>query len=115
MAAPHVDITIEQGATYRQQFVYKDDAGDPIDLTGWSAAMMIRQQIEDEDPLISLTDSDGITLGGVAGTIDVVISAEETSELPIGDLVSQIELTTVGGDVIRLIDIKFNCTREVVR
>lgn len=37
------NITIQQGAPYTDPFVYTDEAGDPVDLTGFSAILTARK------------------------------------------------------------------------
>lgn len=37
MAATKYDFNIEQGTSFRLSLVYKDDSGNPIDLTNWCA------------------------------------------------------------------------------
>lgn len=94
MTAGVSDITIEQAADYYLSLVYEDDSGVPIDLTGWSAQMMIRTTFEDPDPLVSLSSSlgGGITLGGIAGTIDIYIDEATTVELAGGMAVYDLRL-----------------------
>lgn len=58
------DIDIYQGATFRLNATWADPAGDPIDMTGYLARMQIRQTYDANTPLISLTESSGIALGG---------------------------------------------------
>lgn len=79
MTAGVHNFTIEQGADFSLPLLYQDENGNPIDLTGWSADMMIRTTVDSPTPLISLSSSlgGGITLGGPAGTI--VISIDETT------------------------------------
>ena len=86
MAAGKLDIGIEQGATWRRQLTWYDTppAGGPAgsqgplkDLTGCTAHMQIRDRIGGT-VLVDLTDTAGITLGGAAGTITIVITAEQT-------------------------------------
>ena len=105
MAAGVYNFTIEQGATLTRTFTaYTDaDATLPLDLTGYTARMKIRQ-----DPsatvIISLTNGSGITLGGTAGTIIVVISAAVTTTLDDGYVYRyDLELIAADGAVTRLV------------
>ena len=38
------NIRIEQGATWRLEVGWEDESGSPIDLTGWSARMQVREE-----------------------------------------------------------------------
>lgn len=40
MAASKYDFAIEQGSSFRLSLVYKDDNGNPIDLTNWCARII---------------------------------------------------------------------------
>ena len=40
MAASKYDFTIEQGTSFKISLIYKDNAGNPIDLTGWCARLI---------------------------------------------------------------------------
>lgn len=50
-----------------------DSAGQPIDVTAMSAALQVRSGWNEPVAAVSLTDGSGITLGGVAGTIQIHI------------------------------------------
>jgi len=39
MAASKYDFSIEQGSSFKLSLVYKDDNGNPIDLTNWCARL----------------------------------------------------------------------------
>lgn len=102
MAAVPRDIDIEQGATFRLAWEYHQQAVDPdtgellfeadgvtpvlgpvYDLTGCTARAEVRRRPNTETTLIATsTDADdGITLGGVAGTIEWVISDEKSEAI----------------------------------
>lgn len=40
MAASKYDFTIEQGTSFKISLIYKDNAGNPINLTGWCARLV---------------------------------------------------------------------------
>ena len=66
MAASY-DITIAQGAELQHNLIWKDSAGVPIDLTGYTAKMQVRQRYASDDAVLSLSTTAGtIVLGGVA-------------------------------------------------
>lgn len=113
MAAANYDLYIEQGATFTLSLIWKDDEGTPIDITGYVARMQIRQNY-DTEPVISLTDGDGIVLGGVAGTIDITITDEQTTDIEIirGKYDLELELA---GVVTRLIQGQVEISREVTK
>jgi hypothetical protein len=115
MAAGIYDITIEQGATFQLSATWKDSAGVPVNLTGYSARMQVRPSYESEETLASLTSAGGnITLGGALGTIIATISATDTQKLNIQEGVYDLELE-IGGVVTRLLQGKATISWEVTR
>ena len=76
-----VDLVISEGARYYKKFVWKDKgSGTPIDLTGYKADMQIRESVNSDTALLTLSTEaitkDGtITLGGSNGTIELEILA----------------------------------------
>lgn len=100
MAAIPMDITVEQGATFRLSFTYctilvdVDDvpildangefqAGPAHDLTGCTMRMQVRKTPTSEEVLLqaSTEADDGIELGGVTGTVEIVITDEKSEAL----------------------------------
>lgn len=75
------NLKIIQGATLDKTFTWKDSAGSPISLTGYTAKLQIRSKHGDANVLLELTQADGITLGGAAGTVRIQRSAAQTTVL----------------------------------
>jgi len=113
MPAANYDILIEQGATYSQEFVWKDSEGDPVDLTGYTARMKIRQ-LKTDNVIVSLTSGSGITLGN-DGSITLFISASSTELLPLCKGRYDLELVNGGGIVTRLLQGQVTISAEVTR
>lgn len=116
MSAAIYNATIDQGATYNLQVVYKNDAGTPINLTGYTAALQIRQNYYDTTALLTLTSpSNGIVITGNTGTIDITMTSVQTGLLDEGFYVYDLEITSGGGIVTRLIQGQFTVSPEVTR
>lgn len=75
-----LDLVITQGVDFRKTLTLEDGNGAPIDLTGCTAALKIRDA--NDAVLASLADGSGLTLGGAAGTVGVVILAAATRDMP---------------------------------
>lgn len=109
------DITVYQGATFSQLLTWKDESGTPINLTNYTARMMARTSIDAAAPFLTLSSpSNGITLGGAAGTISLSISAAATALLESGG-VYDLELEDAGGNVTRLLQGNMLLNKEVTR
>ena len=88
----------------------------PIDLTGYTARMQIRQTAESSTFLAELTNANGgITLGGTAGTVTIVMTAAVTAALTAGRAVYDLELVPPNSKTIRWLAGTVNITREITR
>jgi hypothetical protein len=121
MAAKRKNIVITQGETYRQVFTWKlrwpsGATPTPVDLTGCSARMHVRELLETPTTLLELSTANGrITLGGLAGTITIDLSAEDTAALTWLQGVYDIEIVFATGEVRRLLEGGVKVNREVTR
>lgn len=83
MTAGTYDISVEQNATFSLTITWKNSAGSPIDLTGYTAKAVIQSQAG--ATLATLSSAGGvdgtITLGGAAGTIVLTLPAAFTAGL----------------------------------
>lgn len=91
------DIEIVQGKTWTAKFRYltkscNGKSNVPVDLSSHGATMVIRECAEDSASLLTLTVGSGITLGS-DGTIEIVMTATQASNLTAGDNVYEIELS----------------------
>ena len=110
------DITIYQGTTFNQQFTWKDQNNALVNLTGYTARMMARAGIDSSTPFITLTTANGgISLGGAAGTITLLMSDASTSALVNGKGVYDLEVINGSGTVTRLLQGNIFISAEVTR
>lgn len=103
------NIRIEQGATWRLEVGWEDESGSPIDLTGWSARMQVREEHASAAPLVSLTSlpGEGLTIDGPEGLVTIVIPASVTEAIPAPvEAVYDLEVQGPAGEVERLL---FGC------
>lgn len=103
------DIEIQQGADFDITFLYKDEDGVIIDVSGYSARMMIKSGYRSL-AVVSLTQSSGITLGGASGTVAIHIPASKTVTLPgpPQTMVYDIFLTDPSGNIVKLVGGRVN-------
>ena len=104
-------LVCKQGSTFTRTITWSQD-GIPVNVTGYTAAMQVRSSYTSPTAVVSLTNGDGISLGGTAGTIEITISAVDTAGIPAGNYVYDLELTS-GGTVTRLLEGQFIVTPEV--
>ena len=88
----------------------------PVNLTGFTARMELREDVDDATVLHSMTtENGGITLGGADGTIDLLVSAANTSGFTFGHAVYDLELISASGVVTRLLSGTVVVSKEVTR
>lgn len=111
-----VNFVCPQGTTFRRTLTYKIDQT-PVDLSGYSARLQVREAYYSDNYLVSLSSGSigGITLGGSAGTIDIIIDAETTSSFTTGNHVYDLEIVSPSDYVDRIIEGAFTVTPEVTR
>lgn len=75
------NFTVDQGATFTFDIIWKDSNDQVIDLTGYSAKMQVRDQAGGKQLAFTLTHTDGIAINGPLGKLVVTISAERTNKM----------------------------------
>jgi hypothetical protein len=100
---------------------YKSGSGSiewyqPKDLTGYTARMQIREKIDDEDTLVSLTSAAGdITISIPDARIVFTIATSVTEELDFMEGVYDLELVDPAGEATTLLEGKVTLRKEVTR
>ena len=107
------DLLCPQGVTFDKTFTWSN-GGTAVNLTGYTAALQVRSAYDADTALISLTSGSGITLGGTAGTIAVVISAAVTGAVDAGSYAWDLELYS-GSTTTRLLQGAFVVSGGVTR
>jgi len=103
-ATPKVNLVINQLATFRYKFVWKDKSGRPIDLTGYSARMQVRADAASQVVLLELTtDNSGVVLAGKTGVVSLYVSVQGTANLGWQKGVYDVKLTAPSGEVFNLV------------
>jgi len=131
MAAGNFSFNIEQGATTDFELVYKDSAGNPVDLTGYQARMQLKDSVGGSSTYLTLSsslqsDGTGLNLSGsggnaatkipASGSIGIFISHTTSSNLSFSSAVYDLEIVSgsgIGTVVTRLIQGKVNLSKEV--
>lgn len=115
MTAGIYNATIDQGATWSVTITYTDSAGAPINLTGYTAAMQVRQQYSSEVADLTLTSpSGGIVITPLTGVVVITMTAAQTGALEEGYYVYDVELKS-GSYTERLIQGQLTVAPEVTR
>jgi len=106
------NIVAEQGATFNLNFTVQTD-GTAWNFTGYTARMQVRKSTSAANALLDLSSGDGdITLNSV-GEVSVTVDSATMSTIPAGRWVYDIEFTSAGNEVTRLLEGRFIVTAEV--
>ena len=109
-------LVIDQGATLRESFTYKDSDNAVVDLTGYTARCQVRSKYSSATTVLNLTSQAGtLTITANTGTIAFNVSASTTAALTPGNYVWDLELVDAGGIVTRLVGGTCTVTPEVTR
>ena len=115
MLAGNYNFTIDQGAHFERIVTITNADGTVYDLTGYTARMQIRTELDAEDVVIELTTENGrIALGDEEGTITLTILAADTADIT-SDGVYDIEIIDDSDRVFRVLKGKIRLEPEVTR
>jgi len=110
--AAKANIVIDQGADFSTTLTVTDDAGDAVDLTGYTGSAQLRKHYT------SNTSTDfTVTFGSprTSGEITISVGRSVTSALDAGRYVYDVELTTGANTRSRLVEGIATITPEVTR
>ena len=104
------NIVAEQGATFNLNFRVETN-GTPWNLTGYTFAMQVRRSSSATTTLLNITSATMTSVGHVTATVNATTMAD----VPAGRWVYDIELTSSGGQVTRILEGRFIVTAEVTQ
>jgi hypothetical protein len=112
-----VELVIPQGATFIYEITYKDPSNNtPINLTGYTARMQMREKIDDTATIFSATTENGaLFVSGSTGMVVLTIPAAITAAFQFKKVVFDIEIQSAAGVVTRLVKGTMLLDREVTR
>lgn len=118
MDTTDIPISERQGQTVRKSWQYLDETGTPMQYAGYAARMHVRTGSKPGDDgtptLILTTENGGIDLQD-NGWMEIYISDEAMSAVPIATYVYDIEWIAPNGDVLCPQSGKFKVRGEVTR
>lgn len=105
------NIKAYEGATYKLDMTYSLD-GSPVDLTGYTASMVVGNTSPTFAPVLDLDTNSEIVLGGAAGTIAVTVSSVVMAGVGAGNYLYEFELDS-GSEVVKLLRGTFVVVAEI--
>jgi hypothetical protein len=116
MIAEVHNLTVEQGASYEQIIRWTDADGVPINLTGATAAMQVRQATNVSTVLFEASTANGkLAIAATDGQITLTITAAESAAFTWSFGKYDLEVTTAGGLVYRLLRGTISISAEVTQ
>lgn len=105
------NLVIDQGSDFQTELSLLDDNGDPIDLNGYYANSQIRKWYTSLKPAAVFNAAINVE----SGTIILTLSANQTSRLVAGRYVYDVETTSPGMLVSRVVEGIVTVTPQVTR
>lgn len=116
MLAGRYNIICDQGSTFQRVIEIKDTDGTVFPLTGYTARMQIRREVDATSTIIELTTENGrIVVYTSLGAIELKLSASETAGMARGGYYDLEIIKTATGEVQKVLRGEFRLEKEVTR
>ena len=110
-----VDLKIYQGSDFLQVVTFlQTEEGTPVDLTGLTGRMQIRQTLTTSIIMDLTTDNGGLTFGGATGVVTMTMTAAQTATI-LTDGVYDLEFVTSTTSASRWLEGSVILSKEVTR
>ena len=103
------DFEIEQGATLRRSFVWTDSDNNPINLTGTTS----RLQVKDRNGVLLSDWSNYLTVTPLDGQVDLLVPATATTALTFDTAYYDLKIDGGADDTTRLLEGVIENSRQV--
>lgn len=115
--AARYDFYINQGTTWSVSLTYKDEVGNPVDLSNYTAKMQVRPSVESQKVLLELSTQNGkISIDGPNGRVQLQLEPQDTTNLgQVRRGVYDLEMTSPSQVVDRLLEGTIFFRPEVTR
>jgi hypothetical protein len=108
------NFEVDQNATFNFQVQYtQENELTPIDLTGATAKMQVRDVQSGSKIAFTLTQTSGITINGPLGTLDIKMTPTQTNKLFYPKSVYDIMVIDTNGNKIKLLEGFMTLSRSV--
>ena len=118
MIPAKINLTIYQGTTFKKEFQWLiGTPPTPVDITGYTFRMQIREKIKDPDFLVELTTENSkiVITTPVEGRFSLIVSHIETSLMDFKTAVYDLEVISPSGEVSRFCEGSVQISPEVTR
>lgn len=109
------NFSLVQGDSFHTAPAWKIN-GSYVNVTGYSANMQVRQAVTSTSVIVELSSDNGrITVGGIDGTFTLDLTAAESADIPVGNYIYDLDVTSPQGDVYTLLSGGFTVVAQVTR
>jgi len=105
------NLTVDQGATFNALIDISDDSGNAQNLTGYTVAGQVRKSYDST----TYTAFSASVSNATGGTISISLTSTQTNALAAGRYVYDVEITSSGGVVTRVLEGQVEVTPGVTR
>lgn len=110
--AVYANIVVDQGADYSASVDVTDSDGDNLDLSGYTAAGQIRKTYS-SSTAVNFTVS--IATPASTGILNIGLTSTQTNAMKAGRYVYDVEITSAGGTVTRVLEGQVEVTPGVTQ
>lgn len=108
------NITVKQGSSFSQKFVYENSAGVPYNLTGYGAKMQVREYFNGPVLLELTTDNGKLVITPLTGEIEMILKPLDTKSLNFSKAIYDLDIY-IGNNVYTLFEGVFTLNSEVTK
>jgi hypothetical protein len=105
------NLTVDQGSTFKANIDVTDSDGNTLNLAGYTVAGQIRKSYYS----LTAIDFNAFVSNVSNGTIQIELTAEQTNAMRSGRYVYDIEITSAGGEITRVLEGQVEVTPGVTR
>lgn len=105
------NLTIDQGSSFRAEIDVTDSDGDALDLDGYDGAAQMRKSYSSS----TATDFTVEFPNRTGGVVRISLTSTQTNALKAGRYLYDVEITSAGGDVTRVVEGQVEVTPGVTR
>lgn len=106
-----VDLSLDQGTTWSQQFQWVDGTGSPLSLSGYTVSSKLRRDFNDATASASLT---GSVVTAASGTLSIGTTASHSAAIPAATYKYDVEITSASV-VYRVVEGSLEVRAEVTK
>jgi len=105
------NLTVDQGADFSALIDITDSSGNVLNLTGYTVAGQLRKNYDST----AYTQFGATVSNTIGGTITIILTDTQTRSITAGRYVYDVEITSSGGEVTRVLEGQVEVTPEVTR